>query len=511
MIKLSDWVDSAPFPQKPWLIVGKGPSYAHIGKFDLGEFNVMVINDVVREVRADVALAADIEVVMRCGDVLERNCDWLIMPSRPNANWQPGPLVLSDYVEKLPVLRELDQAGRLVYYDMVMMGSRDREWYFSDAEADSGSRIKVRRSSSEIAVSIVALLGDKTVRTLGIDGGSTYSQAFKDLTPSTMLSAGNPSFDMQFERIKAIVEENNLDYAPLVEPIRVFVGCDESQLVAAGVLEHTIRKFSTRPVQFNRMMDLLVPVPKDKANRQRTGFSFYRFMIPSLCGYKGQALYLDADMQVFADLAELWDIPFGRHKVLCTYHEQPPPAWKDHPEFRPGRHMAVMKLDCSRLDWDINEIVRGLDEGRYSYYDLMSDMVIVPPDEIGEIIPPEWNSLEHYEPGKTKLVHYTIVATQPWKTDKNPLVDLWMADYRDAMEHGAIDKDLVKKAIAKDLVKASLADGLELGSVPDALALRLKSLLRRARRRVRVWALGTRILRKVWRSWVRLSERRSSS
>ncbi len=51
-------------------------------------------------------------------------------------------------------------------------------------------------------------------------------------------------------------------------------------------------------------------MPKDEPNRGRTGFSFSRFQIPKLAGYKGRALYLDADMQVFGDIAELWDIPF---------------------------------------------------------------------------------------------------------------------------------------------------------------------------------------------------------
>ena len=59
-------------------------------------------------------------------------------------------------------------------------------------------------------------------------------------------------------------------------------------------------------------------------------------------------------------------------------------------------------LDCSRLDWNAEEIVHGLDVGRYTYKQLTKDLCIVPHDEIGERVPPEWNSLEAYTPGVTK-------------------------------------------------------------------------------------------------------------
>ncbi len=103
-----------------------------------------------------------------------------------------------------------------------------------------------------------------------------------------------------------------MDYDPLIEPMRVFCGVDESQVVAARTLEYSIRKHASRPVRFYPMLSVPTPVPKDPANRGRTGFSFSRFHIPKLAGYNGRALYVDSDMQVFGDLAELWDDPVRR-------------------------------------------------------------------------------------------------------------------------------------------------------------------------------------------------------
>ena len=52
-------------------------------------------------------------------------------------------------------------------------------------------------------------------------------------------------------------------------------------------------------------------MPLAVENRPRTPFSFQRFLIPELCGYSGKAIYLDADMQVFRDIRELWNYDFS--------------------------------------------------------------------------------------------------------------------------------------------------------------------------------------------------------
>jgi hypothetical protein len=60
-------------------------------------------------------------------------------------------------------------------------------------------------------------------------------------------------------------------------------------------------------------------------------------------------------------------------------------------------------------------------------------------------------------PGQTKLLHYTVVPTQPWKTDGNPLGHIWEADYREARETELLPLDLVQEMIRKRHVKPSLA------------------------------------------------------
>lgn len=480
MIDLREWGRSAELAAKPWLLLGKGPTFERRAEFDLSAYNLLALNHVVRELKVDVAHVIDVDVAATCADDLRANCRWLIMPRRPHVDFRPAEQLLEDFFDDVPVLRELSDEGRLVYYNLS-----------NRPPVDDAPVIGVRFFSAEAALNILGEIGATTVRSLGIDGGRAYSGAFKDLEGATMLANSQPSFSLQFAEIDAIVRRHGLDYAPLVpsphqEPIRVFVGCDESQLVASAVLEHSIRKHATRPVEFTTMIDLDVPEPKDPANRARTGFSFYRFLIPKLCGYQGRALYIDSDMQVFADMDELWQIPFEDDTVLCTYQAEPPPEWKDDPNFKPGRHLAVMMLDCSRLQWDIDEIVAGLDEGRYDYKQLMSDLCIVPEEQIAERIPRGWNSLEQYEEGTTKLVHYTVVPTQPWKNDENALRELWMDGFRAALAAEAVDPELVQRSIAAGHVKNSLARELNQppgadepqGGLAGRLRRRLRSTLR---------------------------------
>lgn len=445
MIELTEWFGGAGFDDRPWLILGKGPTFDRRERFDIGEFNVLALNHVIQHVEVDVAHVIDIDVVGECGASLERNCKWLLMPRYPHVRSTASDRALEDWFDEYPVLAELDRSGRLVWYNL------------STGRPEGRSPvIGATQFSSEAVLNILGKLGVKQVRSLGVDGGRSYATSFRDLESTTLLANGAPAFDFQFERIELVVREHGLDYRPLVAPLRIFLGTEQAQVVAHRVLEYSIRKSASVPVEVVPMLDLPHRMPRDPLNRPRTTFSFARFMIPKLCGFTGRALYLDADMVVFGDVAEFLDMPLDRHAVLCTSAE-PTDKWEGHNSVHLGaRSTAVMLLDCERLQWDADEIIAGLDDGLYTYEQLMSDMCIVDPDQIGDTLGPEWNDLERYDPGRTKLLHYTVVPTQPWKTDDNPLGDLWMSWYREAVEAGAVPPEEVEAAIAAGYVKPSL-------------------------------------------------------
>ncbi len=438
-------------------MLGKGPTFADRARFDLRQFHLISLNHAVREQAVEVAHFIDLEALAACADVLPRQAEWLLTPLVPHVAMQPGDRRLDEYFTEVPVLGEFARRGRLVwYYHDLVSRPELKQRYPLDAEPI----IRVDAFSAEAVVGVLAVLGARTVRTLGIDGGIHYAREFHDLNGVTRLANGQPSFDRQFIQIHRIAKECAMDYGPLTDPIRVYVGTDETQLAAVQVLEYSIRRFATRPIEVVPLLNLPTPQPKDPANRPRTGFSFARFHIPRLAGFRGKAIYLDADMLVFGDIADLWDAPMGASRVLCTRQDTPPITWQNNQHFQPGRQMSVLLIDCERCRWDIEEIVRGLDEGRYSYRQLMADLCIVPPDEIGENLDPMWNCLEHFEAGRTKLLHYTDMDMQPWRHRHNPLGSIWRAYYRAAVEAGAVDPAVVERGIAGGWLLPELGEAL---------------------------------------------------
>lgn len=487
MIELTDWLPQAQLPSRPWLVLGKGPTFDRRDQFPLDDFNLVALNHVVNEVKVHVAHIIDIDVVPACSERLVQNCEWLLMPRYPHLKSALSDRPLESWFAEMPVLRELDDRGKLVWYNL--SGNR-RE--------GRSPVIGSKRFSSEAVLNILGLMGARTVRSLGVDGGRSYASTFRHLEQETLLANGEPSFDSQFERLAMIAEERGIDFKPLVEPFRIFLGTDDSQVVAHRVLEYSIRRSASMPVAVTPMLNVPHRRPRDPANKPRTTFSFCRFMIPKLCGYQGRALYLDADMLVFGDIAELMDLPFDGKSVLCAA-PAPTEQWDGHHSTYLGtRSVAVMLLDCDRLQWDVDEIVADLDTGAYTYQQLLSDVCVTPADQIADTIPPEWNDLERYEPGRTKLTHFTVVPTQPWKNDDNPLDELWMGWYREAVEAGAVPPEEVEASIAAGHVKPSLAAALR--RAPARLAVLTGPALELNAARQRIAALEGRI-QSMEQSW----------
>jgi hypothetical protein len=245
----------------------------------------------------------------------------------------------------------------------------------------------------------------------------------------------------------------------------IFVGSDRSQLLAVKVLEHSIRRHTDLGIQLRSMHDLDLPDPQDPRQGKRTGFSFTRFAIPQLMGHQGRAVYLDADMLVFRDFRELWELPFDGHKILIQ-EELPDQAQNRADGGKRSKQCSVMLLDCAALDWDPAKIIAGLD-GRYTYEDLLFHMCVLREEEVGYTVPFAWNSLETYEAGKTGLIHYTDMNTQPWVNPANPNGWLWLEEVRRMIAEGALAMAEVEQEIALGYFRPSLAVELrEIGAGP---------------------------------------------
>lgn len=444
---------------RPWLLVGKGPSFCQFPQTDVNEYNVVALNHTIREVQATLAHIIDIEVVRDCAEAIRQNASYLIMPWIPHVRkktvwtktgikFEPGPYNLENYCQTEPILAELNQQGRLLWYNL------------STAKVyRAGSPVvKVFGFSSTAMLECLAIAGASKVRSIGIDGGSSYSNSFADLTKKTLLAAGQPSFNLQFPQIARTLLNHKIDFAPLgIEtPIRVYVGSQPEQILAAKVLEFSIKKHTSMSVSVQCLYDALeeqrisLPTLTSSEHQNRTPFSFQRFAIPALKRYAGRAIYLDSDMLVFQDLRYLWTLPFDGADVMSV------PEPKDtgrRPQF------SVMLLDCEALHWDVEQILKKLDAGELSYEDLLYNMKVARNPK--QTIPIGWNDLERYAEGKTHLIHYTDMHSQPWLSTSNPRAYLWCQTLFEAIDAGFLERNFVCDQVDRGWVRPSLLWQLE--------------------------------------------------
>jgi len=218
--------------------------------------------------------------------------------------------------------------------------------------------------------------------------------------------------------------------------INVFIGYDSKERVAYNVLSHSIIQNSTKPVAItpialNNIKDDFV---RERNNLSSTEFSFSRFIIPHLMNYRGWALFMDCDMLMFEDIAELWRLRDDKYAVQVCKHDYTPKnttkflgqTQTAYPKKNWSSFMLMNCAKCSALTPDYVNSASGLELHQFKW--LEGDHLI------GDL-PLEWNWLvgeyEHKE--DVKNVHYTEGG--PWFEEYKD-VDYsqdWFYNYKEAM------------------------------------------------------------------------------
>ena len=193
--------------------------------------------------------------------------------------------------------------------------------------------------------------------------------------------------------------------------IRVFIGYDDREAAAFGVLSHSIHARSSEPVAIAplRLSELSGIYKRPRDPLQATDFSFSRFLTPHLCGYEGWAIFMDCDMLVLDDIAKLWRLRDARYAVQVVKHVHVP---KEEVKFlgavqtKYGKKnwSSVMLMNCGKcmkLTPEYVNAASGLELHQFKW--LEGDHLI------GEI-PHAWNHLVGYDAPRrdASLVHYTI-------------------------------------------------------------------------------------------------------
>lgn len=187
--------------------------------------------------------------------------------------------------------------------------------------------------------------------------------------------------------------------------LRVFIGYDHRQPISYQVLNYSIISRSSKPVAITPLILDQLPISRGGL----TPFTFSRFMVPWLCGYQGFGLFLDADMLLQADIAELFAMADPNKAVQIVVHEK---------AFERASVMLFNCEKCTVLTPDFVQHAKGLHSISWALE-----------GEIGAL-PPEWNHLVGYDESreKPKLIHYTQGVPIFPETSGSEHAEAWMND-----------------------------------------------------------------------------------
>lgn len=215
--------------------------------------------------------------------------------------------------------------------------------------------------------------------------------------------------------------------------MRVFIGYDRRETVAFHVAGWSLMRRSSIPVSITGLM--LPQLPLKRAAEGSTEFSFSRFLTPWLSDYQGYALFMDCDVLVRGDVAELLRVDAQQLDKPLRVVKHPDYVPRDTVKFLnqpqqayPRKNWSSVMLfraaSCSALTPDYVNRATGLQLHQFRW---LQDR------EIGDL-PREWNHLvgEHEPNPDAKLAHFTLGG--PWFPEYADceFADEWRAE-RDAM------------------------------------------------------------------------------
>ena len=201
---------------------------------------------------------------------------------------------------------------------------------------------------------------------------------------------------------------------------RVFIGFDPRQPLAYNVLQSSIHRHAQGRVQVEPLELRKLPTTR----RGLTEFTFSRFLVPWLCGYEGVAIFMDADIVVKGDVAELAAQANPEFSVQVM-QEQPPFEWASVMLFNNERCKVLTPEFVNSTDTPLLDLAWGK-VGTFSA---------------------EWTHCVGYqEPKAANLYHYTQGLPCWYESSGLPEDEAWIEE-RKAMTHTVSWKELMGRSV----------------------------------------------------------------
>lgn len=195
-----------------------------------------------------------------------------------------------------------------------------------------------------------------------------------------------------------------------MKPIPIFVGYDPREAIAYHTCANSIIRQASQPVA---IIPLALNLFTDYTETHTDGsnhFIYSRFLVPHLMNYTGHAIFIDGDMIVRGDIAELWNMRQYNVDVQVVKHDYKTRMTEKYlgsrnEDYPRKNWSSVILWNCQnpankRLTPEFVEKATGAELHRFSW---------IRDERIGEL-PIEWNWLpdEFGANPDAKLLHYTL-------------------------------------------------------------------------------------------------------
>ena len=234
--------------------------------------------------------------------------------------------------------------------------------------------------------------------------------------------------------------------------LKVFAGYDPRVPQGFEVFRHSVERHASGPVA-------VIPLDQDKLRvqgvctrpqdeRASTPFSLTRFLIPSLCGFRGAAVFCDgSDMLMTRDVYELVGQTSLSCPVWCVQHDY-------HPRQAP-KFFDQAQHDYPRKNWSSVMVFHcgectNLNQGAANTLEPSSlhQLLWARQDRIGSL-PLEWNWLagedeyrwDNFE-RPPALIHYTLGLPVVPGAIKTEFDNLWFSERQHLLDSIMVDPNL---------------------------------------------------------------------
>lgn len=226
------------------------------------------------------------------------------------------------------------------------------------------------------------------------------------------------------------------DFGLSHEPFRVYVGWDSREDIAYQVCRHSLLRHASIPLN-------VIPLRQKELRAQglysrpadplaATEFTYSRFLVPHLAGYRGWALYCDCDFLWLADIAALLALADERYGAMCVHHDHRPSErmkmdGKTQTVYPRKNWSSLILYNCAHPAMrQLTPAVVNRDTGAYLHrFQWLDDAAI-------GALPETWNWLEGWNAkpasGHPNVIHYTRGGPwfDTWQDVDN--ADLWLAE-----------------------------------------------------------------------------------